>query len=207
MNRFAIILLTFLVCFSSEAKRPKKKKFDSVVTISTAYGDMVFILFDETPKHKANFIALAQKGYYDSTTFHRVIKDFMIQGGDPNSKNDNPTDDGQGGPGYTVPAEFTDYKHVKGALAAARKGDMVNPKQESSGSQFYIVHNAEGTPHLDGHYTVFGILIKGMEVIDKIANAETGAMNRPMKDITMKVTVEELKRKKITKLYGYTYEK
>ncbi len=207
MKKFTFILLAFLIGLASEAKGPKKKKYDSVVTISTAYGDMVFILFDETPKHKANFIELVKKGFYDSTTFHRVIKDFMIQGGDPNSKNDNPSDDGQGGPGYTVPAEFTDHKHVKGALAAARKGDMVNPKQESSGSQFYIVHNSEGTPHLDGHYTVFGIIIKGMEVIDKIANAETGAMNRPMKDIPMTVTVEEVKRKKITKTYGYTYDK
>lgn len=207
MRTFTIILLAFFVCFSSEAKQPKKKKLDVVVTISTAYGDMFFILYDETPKHKANFIELAKKGTYDSTTFHRVIKDFMIQGGDPNSKNDNPADDGQGGPGYTVPAEFTHHKHVKGALAAARKGDMVNPKQESSGSQFYIVHNTEGTPHLDGHYTVFGIIIKGMDVVDKIANVETLAMNRPVKDIPMKMTVEEIKRKKITKLYGYSYDK
>lgn len=206
MRKLLFITLALFLCFSTEAKKPKRKKFESLVKISTSYGEMVFILHDNTPKHKENFLKLVREGYYDSTTFHRVIKDFMIQGGDPNSKNNNPADDGQGGPGYTIEAEILpEYKHIKGALAAARKGDMVNPKRESSGSQFYIVHNEKGTPHLDGQYTVFGIIIKGMEVVDAIANVETGAMNRPMKDITMTITVEDLKLKKITKIYGYTF--
>lgn len=178
-----------------------------IVTISTSFGDMVVILYDETPKHKKNFIKLAKEGFYDGTSFHRVIKNFMIQGGDPYSKDNNPMNDGQGGPGYTIPAEFSDYTHIKGALAAARRGDMVNPKKESSGSQFYIVHNDNGTPHLDGAYTVFGQVIKGLEVIDQIANQTTGQMDRPEETIKITVKVEELKIRKIKKLYGYTYEK
>lgn len=109
--------------------------------ISTRYGDMVIRLYDETPLHRDNFRKLVEEGYYDGTTFHRVIEGFMIQGGDGNSKDDDPYNDGQGGPGYTVEAEFNpDLFHKKGALAAARQADQVNPQRRSSGSQFYIVH-------------------------------------------------------------------
>lgn len=253
---------------------------------------MVAILYDETPKHKENFIKLAKEKFYDSLLFHRVIQDFMIQGGDPDSKKaqlNQPV--GRGGPGYTIEAEFNSkYFHEKGALSAARMGDNVNPTKASSGSQFYIVHgkpmseveitqleenirytkknqylrevltmpkyehvrneviqkqqaqDAEwltsffeksdtliqkekpdykpfsfslaqkdaymktgGAPHLDGDYTVFGKVIKGLEVIDKIAAQPKGAGDRPVEDIRMFVTVEEMSRKKIEKDYGYVY--
>jgi len=119
-------------------KPPKK---DSLVVIHTPYGDMTVVLYRQTPIHRANFLKLAQEGFYDSTLFHRVIKDFMIQGGDPNSKNPNePGSYGHGGPGYTLPAEIQpELYHRRGVLAAARLGDVQNPKRESSGSQFYIV--------------------------------------------------------------------
>lgn len=204
MKKLALLLFAlFILINTSEAKKPKKKKTEYVITISTQYGDMVFLLFNDTPKHKENFIKLAREGYYDSTTFHRVIKDFMIQGGDPLSKDDNPMNDGQGGPKKTIPAEITDkHSHKKGALCAARRGDMVNPKRESSGSQFYIVQNENGTPHLDGAYTVFGKIVKGIEVIDLIAQQETGQMNRPVNKVTMSVKAEVVKLRKIKKLYG-----
>lgn len=108
--------------------------------ISTTLGTLVVRLYDDTPEHRDNFARLASEGYYDGTTFHRVIANFMIQGGDPNSKNDDPMDDGSGGPGYTLPAEIKpDHFHKRGAVAAARQGDVVNPTRASSGSQFYIV--------------------------------------------------------------------
>lgn len=112
-----------------------------MVVLSTVYGDMTIMLYEDTPLHKANFLKLVEESYYDSLLFHRVIYGFMIQGGDPNSKNAPAnTRLGNGGPGYTIPAEFNpDYIHKKGALSAARQGDMVNPEKESSGSQFYIV--------------------------------------------------------------------
>jgi peptidyl-prolyl cis-trans isomerase B (cyclophilin B) len=109
--------------------------------ISTPAGDMVIMLHNETPLHRDNFDKLAREGFYDGTTFHRIINGFMVQGGDPNSKDDDPTNDGMGGPGYTVPAEFNrSLIHRKGAIAAARTGDQMNPERRSSGSQFYIVH-------------------------------------------------------------------
>jgi peptidyl-prolyl cis-trans isomerase B (cyclophilin B) len=142
-------------------------------------------LYNETPLHRDNFIKLVNEKYYDGLLFHRVIKDFMIQCGDPNSRNAPAGQQlGMGGPGYTIPAEILpQFKHKKGAVAAARMGDQVNPKKESSGSQFYIVHNNNGTPHLDGAYTVFGEVIEGMDVIDKIATVNTGAADRPIEDV------------------------
>ena len=112
------------------------------VKISTQFGDMIILLYDDTPQHRDNFIKLAEEGFYNDLLFHRVINQFMIQGGDPNSRDAAPNARlGSGGPGYKVPAEFVDeHIHVKGALAAARQGDQVNPKRESSGSQFYVVH-------------------------------------------------------------------
>lgn len=174
------------------------KKKDYLITISTEFGDMVLILYDQTPKHKENFVKLAKEGYYDSTTFHRIIDDFMIQGGDPNSKDDNPNNDGQGGPNYKIDAEFTsDLSHVRGAVAAARTN---NPQKQSSGSQFYIVEKHEGTHFLDGQYTVFGQVIQGLDVIDKIAEQPKNRSDRPIKDIIMTVTVKEVSYKKTAKL-------
>ena len=160
-------------------------KKETVVLLKTTMGDMKLKLYNETPLHRDNFIKLVNEKFYDGVLFHRVIKDFMIQTGDPDSKN-APAEKrlGMGGPGYTIPAEIlSQFKHKKGALAAARMGDQMNPKKESSGSQFYIVHNANGTPHLDGAYTVFGEVIEGMEVIDKIATVKTAPGDRPLEDV------------------------
>lgn len=263
------------------------QKTDHVVTIKTRFGDMIAILYDETPQHKQNFLKLAREGYYDSLLFHRVIEGFMIQGGDPDSKNAPQHQRlGEGGPNYTVPAEFNPKLfHEKGALSAARLGDAMNPQKASSGSQFYIVqgmkHTADqlkvdpqkynralqqffqkpengayrdsinmfmqsrdekgfsdylkslrpvvekqlgisverdiapealeayttvgGTPQLDGEYTVFGKVISGLDVIDKIAAAPRDSFDRPLEDIRMFVTVVEMPRRKIEKMYGYTY--
>jgi peptidyl-prolyl cis-trans isomerase B (cyclophilin B) len=189
------------------AKAPRKSKKDEVVTISTSLGDIKLILFDQTPQHKANFLRLAQSGFYNGTTFHRVIQNFMIQGGDPNTKDADPNNDGAGQPDVaTIPAEIRpEFQHKFGAVAAARQGDYVNPTRASSASQFYIVQNHQGTKHLDGAYTVFGQVISGLDIVDKIATQPTGPRDRPTTDVKMTVKVDKLKKKKITELYGYQY--
>lgn len=204
-------LLTCLVCLvlsipGFTQKKEKKSKIDEVVTISTDFGDVILLLSEKTPKHKANFLKLAKEGFYNETTFHRIIKGFMIQGGDPNSKDSIPGNEGRGGPGYTIPAEFdTSLTHKYGALAAARMGDAVNPKKESSGSQFYIVENKEGTHFLDQNYTVFGQVIKGMEIVETIADQSKDQMDKPLKDITMNVSVSKMKKTKIEKEYAIDF--
>ena len=287
MKKTITAYFVFILLMSSCAQDSKK---DFVVTIKSSYGDMVAILYDETPKHKANFVKLAKEHYFDSLLFHRIIQGFMIQGGDPDSKKAQPSQNlGSGGPGYTVDAEILpNYFHEKGALSAARLGDQANPQKASSGSQFYIVQGTVlsqadvdnlrfdqnqlmtglrkmfedpankplldslnqlyysgdmpayqkhlfqlaprcekatglviikpvseekakayttigGAPHLDGQYTVFGKVIKGLEVIDKIAAVQKDGADRPHADIRMTVSVEEVSRKKITKEYGYVY--
>lgn len=136
------LLLVFLVSFT-----PPESERIAIVEITTTYGVMKFKLYNETPQHRDNFIKLVSEGFYDSTLFHRVINEFMIQGGDPQSKNASPTQQlGNGGPGYTIPAEINkNFIHKKGALAAARQGDQVNPEKRSSGSQFYIVQGRKYT--------------------------------------------------------------
>ncbi|MFN8416400.1 MAG: peptidylprolyl isomerase [Cytophagaceae bacterium] len=197
------ITIAFTIVFFTSASAPKPAlKEDYVVTITTKFGDMVLLLHEQTPKHKANFIKLSQEGFYNGTTFHRIIKNFMIQGGDPNSKDSIPRNDGQGGPGYTIPAEFRpELKHDKGALAAARMGDQVNPAKESSGSQFYIVNDQKGAHFLDGSYTVFGHVVQGMTVIDKISAVSTDAIDRPLENVVMQVKVVKMKTAKIIKTY------
>ncbi|GAB3527745.1 peptidylprolyl isomerase [Pontibacter brevis] len=186
------------------AQKPKGK--DQLVTIETPQGEIKLVLFDDTPQHKENFLKLAKEGFYDGTTFHRVIDGFMIQGGDPNTKDDEPANDGTGSPGYTVPAEINPaHRHVRGAVAAARQDDRVNPSRASSGSQFYIVENHEGTPMLDEVYTVFGQVVDGLDVIDKIAEQPKGARDRPLSDIKMKVKVENVRKRKIERKYNYDY--
>lgn len=271
---FSIMMIAFTLmsCSASNtegtASAAKKTKADNKMTkvkLETTLGDIVVELYNETPQHRDNFIKLVKEGYYDGVLFHRVIKDFMIQTGDGNSKNAGPeTTLGDGDPGYTIEAEFVypKYFHKRGALAAARTGDQVNPERRSSGSQFYIVtgkiyssdelnmmakrmadmkkqdifrrlvteNNAKiqqlqqsqdtaglqalqneliqqteaeaanvavkftdeqidaytsvgGTPHLDGQYTVFGEVVSGMDVVDKIQNTTTGRMDRPTVDI------------------------
>ncbi|MEZ4984985.1 MAG: peptidylprolyl isomerase [Saprospiraceae bacterium] len=183
--------------------------------ISTEYGDMKVKLYNTTPVHRDNFVKLAKEGFYDGTLFHRVISGFMIQGGDPDSKNAQPGQTlGMGGPGYDLPAEIGAL-HLKGALAAARNN---NPEKRSSGSQFYIVHGGAvdvarldaiashagkmysdvqkqlyqelgGTPQLDFQYTVFGEVVEGLDIIDTIAKQQTLPGDRPAKDIPMTVKI------------------
>ncbi len=190
------------------------------VNLDTNFGRIVIKLYDETPIHRDNFIKLVRSGYYDSCLFHRVINHFMVQGGDPNSRNSVKGEMlGLGGPGYTLPAEINKkFYHKKGALAAARKGDAVNPLKESSGSQFYIVQGQVytqaqidafismgkqmtetqkkdymtigGTPHLDGEYTVFGEVVEGFQVLDKIASLPVDAYNRPLVDVWYTMSIQ-----------------
>lgn len=188
-------------------------KPETVIVIHTIYGDLTAKLYNDTPAHRDNFIKLVKEGWFEGSPFHRVIKGFMIQGG--SNKNGNPD------PGYTVEAEILpNHFHKKGALSAARMGDQVNPEKRSSGSQFYIVQgqivndqylnavSAEnnhqftdeqkqvyktlgGTPHLDGGYTVFGEIIDGFPVIDKIAAVQTGRGDKPVQQISMSIEVLE----------------
>lgn len=266
-----VALIAVLFFFGHSLNAQNAQENDTIVLIHTTQGDMKVRLYKETPLHRANFIKLVNQGFYDSLLFHRVIKQFMIQGGDPDSKNAQPGAQlGMGGTGYTIPAEINNnFFHKKGALAAARQGDEVNPKRESSGCQFYIVQGQQfaasdmemlearmnqglkqqkfseiisrpenesmkyrfirfqqnrmsdsmqaiisiiepqiakelegkltklsdekknvystigGTPHLDGSYTVFGEVVEGLEVIDKIAAIEVQQGDRPVSDIKM----------------------
>lgn len=193
---------------------------ECLIELSTDYGTMLIKLYDATPRHRDNFMSLVRKGFYNDLLFHRVIKGFMIQGGDPDSRDATAnTRLGSGGPGYTIPAEFVDtLVHVKGALAAARTGDQVNPERRSSGSQFYIVDGRQvseqalqqvaaqnnlryteknkeiylrmgGTPFLDQNYTVFGQVISGLDVIDRIAAVQTAPGDRPREDVRMEMRI------------------
>lgn len=164
--------------------------------IVTTHGTMRVKLYSKTPKHRDNFKKLVAEKYYDGIRFHRVIEGFMIQAGDPFSRDTAKINMwGQGGPDYTVPAEFVnEYWHKKGALAAARKGDMANPTKASSGSQFYIVHDENACLHLDGQYSIFGEVVEGLDVIDKIASVDVDRMDRPYEDViivTVKPVVDE----------------
>ncbi|MBO5838745.1 MAG: peptidylprolyl isomerase [Bacteroidales bacterium] len=207
---------------ATEPKEEETKEKTTMVIISTDLGEMKAVLYNETPLHKENFIKLTKEGYFDGCLFHRVIDGFMIQGGDPDSKTAKPGQMlGQGGPGYTIPAEFKqELIHKKGALAAARMADQVNPQKASSGSQFYIAQGKSytenelnmlssrmgkafnkqqmeayttvgGVPFLDYEYTVFGEVVEGLEVIDKIAAVEKDRRDRPVQDIKMTIKVVE----------------
>ena len=226
MRKCILVLLSFFVIAQSNAqtktKSVTKKSKETLVEVTTNQGKMVFKLYNETPLHKANFIKLVKEEFYKDLLFHRIIKDFMVQGGDPESRNAAPQQAlGNGGPGYTIPAEFnSSLIHKKGALAAARMGDFMNPKKESSGSQFYIVQGRKladteiealeyqsgakysieqkniyktlgGTPFLDRNYSVFGEIVSGIDVLDKIARVSTQPGDRPVEDI--KFTIKMLK--------------
>lgn len=153
--------------------------------IVTDLGTIRIRLYDETPEHRDNFAKLVSENFYDGVLFHRVIDGFMIQTGDPLTKDPSKASlYGTGGPGYTIPAEFNrTLTHKKGAVAAARRGDAANPKKESSGSQFYIVQDAGNCSQLDGEYTVFGETVDGLDIIDKIASVDTDRRDRPVQDI------------------------
>ncbi|HEY6503358.1 MAG TPA: peptidylprolyl isomerase [Chitinophagaceae bacterium] len=232
---FAFILCLSLAQLSNAQKDSTLKKKDRKrdVLLQTSLGDITIRLSDSTPLHRDNFLKLVKLGYYDSLLFHRVIRNFMIQGGDPNSKNapaGSPL--GNGGPSYRVPAEFrTTLFHKRGVIAAARDN---NPEKASSGSQFYIVQGKifteegldsletirlkrklpadqreiyktiGGAPHLDQGYTVFGEVVKGLDVVDKIAAVETIknpnrdpgiAVDRPVQDVRI-IKAKLVKRKK-----------
>lgn len=192
---FFSLILAFLLLPSCKNKQNSQQNNDTDIAMNmktqpefdivTTMGTIRVRLYDKTPLHKANFIKLVEEHYYDSLLFHRVIQDFMIQTGDPYTRDESKSDMyGQGGPGYTVPAEFVnEYWHKKGALAAARKGDIANPRKASSGSQFYIVHNEDNCLHLDGQYTIFGETVDGFDVIDKIASVEVDSYDRPCEDV------------------------
>ena len=169
----------------SAMEKVKMLPDEPVFDIVTNYGTIKVKLYSKTPKHRENFAKLALSGYYDGLLFHRVIKGFMLQTGDPYTRDTSKVADyGKGGPDYTIPAEFIpEYKHKKGALAAARRGDAANPMKESSGSQFYIVQDAAGCSHLDGAYTVFGETLEGFDVIDKIAAVETNNRDLPLQEV------------------------
>lgn len=158
---------------------------EPVFDIITNYGEIKVKLYSGTPKHRENFAKLALSGFYNGILFHRVINGFMIQAGDPLSKDESQKAKwGTGGPDYTVPAEFVpEYTHKKGALAAARRGDAANPLKESSGSQFYIVQNEASCAQLNGAYTVFGETISGLDVIDKIASVSTDSRDCPLSPV------------------------
>ncbi len=160
----------------------KVRAEEPVFEVKTNYGTMKIKLYKETPLHRDNFVKLVEQKFYDGLLFHRVINGFMIQAGDPLSKDPAQVAKyGTGGPGYTVPAEILpQFTHKKGAIAAARKGDKANPNRESSGSQFYIVHSPEACASLDGQYTVYGETIEGLDVVDKIAGVATGAQKRDL---------------------------
>lgn len=166
---------------SKLATLPEEPVFEMI----TSLGTIKIKLYANTPAHRENFARLALGGYYNGLLFHRVINGFMIQGGDPLSRNPESKDRwGTGGPDYTVPAEIVPAnRHKKGALAAARRSDAANPKRESSGSQFYLVQNEASCAQLDGAYTVYGETVSGLEVIDAIAAVETDMRDRPLNDV------------------------
>lgn len=212
MKKLILLTLASMLIFMNTSEAQKKEKVIRFV-IHTEYGDMKGFLYNETPLHRDNFVKLVKQGWYKNSPFHRVIKNFMIQGGQ--------NADGRQDPGYRIPAEFNPkLYHKKGALAAARMGDQVNPKKESSGSQFYIVQGTlidentlksfsarnginytpeqiktyatiGGTPHLDGAYTVFGEITEGFDVLDKIASVKTLPGDKPEKDVRMTIQIIE----------------
>jgi peptidyl-prolyl cis-trans isomerase B (cyclophilin B) len=220
----SLLLLALLTAFASGPK-------NQYVRIKTSYGECIIRLYNETPKHRDNFIKLVKQGFYNGTLFHRVIQNFMIQGGDPDSKDPQKAKPGaelgNGDPGYTIPAEFNDSLfHKRGVLAAARDD---NPAKASSGSQFYIVEGKRvtdskmdslentrlkgykipawqreyyksvgGTPQLDHSYTVYGEVVTGIDIVDRIAAVKKDGNDRPTEDIPM--TVELLSKKECEQL-------
>jgi len=176
---------------AEEPAKPQPEKKD-MAKISTKFGDITLELDPEAaPLTVANFEKLVKEGFYNGTTFHRVIPGFMIQGGDPKSKDPNDrAEQGTGGPGYTIPAEIK-LPHTRGTIAMARLGDTVNPKRESSGSQFFIC--VVDCPHLNGQYTAFGHVVSGMEVVDQIVSQKRDARDNPIEPIPMTITMVENK--------------
>ena len=223
MKMFAIrfiVILTLTTMVPVLNAQEKTNSSETMIRIETTLGTMVVKLCNETPGHRNNMLKLIEGGFFNGQLFHRVISDFMIQGGDPHSvEAEKGQRLGSGGPGYTVAAEFHEtLYHKKGALAAARQGDQLNLEQRSSGSQFYIIQGKVfthgelnlmidrgmgpfsneaveiyttigGMPHLDGAYTVFGEVVEGIDVLDRIASAETDTYDRPTEDVVYTISV------------------
>ncbi|MBN3035526.1 MAG: peptidylprolyl isomerase [Bacteroidales bacterium] len=194
--------------FVTSCKKEDDEKEESLVPvvyqtilIRTDFGDIRIWLYDQTPQHQANFIKLAGEGFYDSLIFHRVVEDFVIQGGDPEGT-------GYGGPGYNIPAEIvTSLSHQYGAVGAARLPDNINPDRESNGSQFYIVCDPDGEPSLNTYYTVFGMVFSGMDAVDSIAVVPVDEANnhRPYQNVYMTdVKVEEFTADEMKNQFGFT---
>lgn len=194
--KFLVVMAIACLLAQSASAEMKSKKFtkeeikkmsETTAVIETKFGNIELKFFpDVAPNHVNNFIELAKKGFYDGTTFHRVIPGFMIQGGDPNSKNANKATHGTGGPGYTVKAEFSDKPHKRGTLSMARAADP-----NSAGSQFFIC--VADAPFLNKQYTVFGEVVSGMDVVDKIVSQPRDPRDNPNERIDMKVKVVEKK--------------
>jgi peptidyl-prolyl cis-trans isomerase B (cyclophilin B) len=215
-----ILTLAIIMSFTLSCAEAQNNDKRTKVQITTTLGEIVIELYNETPVHRDNFIKLVKENFYDDLLFHRCIRSFMIQGGDPNSRNAQPGQMlGSGDIGYTLPAEFKpEFVHTRGALAAARQGDQVNPEKRSSGCQFYIVEGqvfspqqmermnenrypkyteeqieayttVGGTPHLDGAYTVFGHVVSGLDVVEAISNLQTDRSNRPLEDVRMSMKI------------------
>lgn len=175
-----------------------------IMEIKTDEGNMLMWLYQQTPLHRENFMKLTKEGYYDSLTFHRIVPDFVIQGGCPNTRDNDSMNDGQGGPGYMIQAEFVDsIKHQFGAVGAARNN---NPQKSSNGSQFYIAVNEKGTSQLDNNYTVFGYIFSGMDVAVKISKKPRNLnvpRDRPFSDIRMDVNVKSMTLKELKELHNF----
>jgi cyclophilin family peptidyl-prolyl cis-trans isomerase len=187
MWRMTRVVALMATVFSLKGTSIMAADTDQVAVVETKFGKMVIELYDkDAPKTVANFVKLAKEGYYNGTTFHRVIPGFMIQGGDPNSKNGDRSAHGTGGPGYTIEAEIK-RDHKRGAVATARLGDQVNPERRSSGSQFFI--NVKDNDFLNGGYTVFGNVIAGMDVADKIVGVPRDERDNPNDKVEMKVSI------------------
>ncbi len=182
---FTVLILVITACKKKDEQEPVTPVKYSVVKVQTAFGDFRIWLYDVTPLHRDNFLHLVTTGFYDSLLFHRVVDDFVIQGGDPEGT-------GYGGPGYTIQAEIIDtMHHVYGSVGAARLADNVNPERRSNGSQYYIVCDPDGEPLLDGKYTVFGIVFQGMDAVYAISKVAVDSNNRPLNDVYMKKLVTE----------------
>ncbi|MDY0132572.1 MAG: peptidylprolyl isomerase [Desulforegulaceae bacterium] len=209
-----VLFIAGISLFSADNVSAEK---NTKILLDTDMGEIEIVLYDKTKEHKENFLNLVNLGFYDDLLFHRIIKGFMIQGGDPQSKN-APKEKalGSGGPGYNVPAEIIpEYYHKKGAISAARTGDNVNPMRRSSGSQFFIVTGKVfksdelemyeqrlntkfteeqkhiyttigGAPMLDAQYTVFGEVVKGLDIVEKLEKVKTGSNDRPLEDVKIK---------------------
>lgn len=194
-----LILAAFASC--KKENNQTVAETEKIIEIKTTFGNMYMWLNKETPLHRNNFLQLAESGFFDSTTFHRIVSSFVIQGGDPNSKDSIKTNDGSGGPGYTIPAEISDsLKHIYGAVGAARDN---NPQKASNGSQFYIVVDKNGEPGLDMNYTVFGFVFSGMDVATTIMKQPKDTKDRPYTDIVMDVNVIQKTAKELKDEFGF----